>query len=475
MRKKYFSLPIILIMVIMTLGLNYTSAQAYAYGSDFISTIHYQNIGDSTANVSLVIYGQDGSVEATHPVTQLAPGGATSLYAGSISGLDSGFTGSAVLSSDQPLATTIAQVNSGSVKNQPLSNGFSAGSDSVLIPTVLKNQFYFNSVFSVQNVDSTAADLTFTFKTIDGAEIVETINDIAPYASYVVDMGATSMIHSVAFNGSVFIEAVQAGTSTPGSIVASSMELQYNGNNAYAFNGVPSSETSTRIYMPTAVCKFGPTRDSTSAYAIQNPNDTSVDVTVKYSNGHVDGPYRIAPYAKRSFDGCSANNPVGFLGSATVTATNNVQAVGKVYGGGLYPAHLGFTSGSDEIALPFVRWTEANWLNGTGQRSYIAIQNIGSSTIPAGGISVNYYDKDGNLVGTHQINSSVAVGGKVNSHPYYLGSVGAEFGTYSDGSSGGGAIVVGPNGSQLAVVVRVQKYTGGGNSVGEDYEGIPIN
>jgi len=93
---------------------------------------------------------------------------------------------------------------------------------------------------------------------------------------------------------------------------------------------------------------------------------------------------------------------------------------------------------------------------------------------PAGQVSVKYYDKNGTLLGTHTL-GAIAVGAKGNSHPYYIGAAGAEFGTYPDGSEGGGAIVEGPAGSQLAVVVRVQKYIGGGNSAGEDYTGIPIN
>ncbi len=474
MIKKFLSVLSIAFVIVMAFGFNYTPVYAYAYGSDFISTIHYQNVGAATANVTISIYNQAGEITATAPVTQLEPGGATSLYAGTISGLSADFMGSAVISSDQPLATTIAQVGSGSVKNQPLSNGFSSGSDRVFIPTVLKNKFYFNSVFSVQNIDSVNADLTLTFKTTEGMEIIEKVYDIPTRSSYVVDMGNTSMIPSSEFNGSVFIEAVQTGTSNPGSIVTTSMELQFNGYNAYAFNGVPLTETSNKIYMPSAVCKFGPNNDSTSAYAVQNPNATAISVTVTYSNDHVDGPYTIAPYAKRSFDGCATGNPKGFLGSAIVTSIGgNVHAVGKVYGGGLYPAHLGFSAGSNKIALPFVRWTEDHWYDGTGQRSYIAIQNIGTSSIADGEVKVYYYDKDGNLLGSHTL-GALAVGGKANSHPYYIGPAGYEFGTYPDGSSGGGAIVEGPAGSQLAVVVRVQKYTGGGNSVGEDYEGIPI-
>jgi len=474
--KKLFVLMMITIVAVISFGIDTNPAYAYAYHSNFISTIHYQNIGTVAAALTLDFYDGSGNKVASHTVSTLEPNAATSLYAGSISGLPSGFEGSAVISSSQPLASTVAQVGSGAVKNQALSNGFSSSetSSSVLIPTVLKNMFFFNSVFSVQNVDSVDADLEFTFKTTTGLEYLFTVEDLPPFSSYLVDMGTTAAIPTSTFNGSVVIDAFKADTSDPGAIVATSMELEIAGNNVYSFNGVSTSGTANAIYMPSAVCKFGPNKDSTSAYAVQNTTSGPIDVMVTYSNGHIDGPYEIPGFSKRSFDGCQAGNPVGFLGSAIVTSVGgDIHAVGKVYGGGLYPAHLGFTGGSDIVALPFVRWTEAHWYDGTGLRSYIAVQNIGTSNIPAGEVTAYYYDKDGVLLGSHVL-GAIAVGKKQNTHPWYIGPAGYEFGTYPNGSSGGGAIIVGPTGSQLAVIARVQKYIGGGNSVGEDYEGIPI-
>jgi hypothetical protein len=470
MIKKLASLTIIIVVILTAFGINYSPVYAYAYGSNFVSTIHYQNVGSATATIEITIYNQNGYEIANAPVTTLEPGAATSLYAGTIGEL-SGFQGSAVMSSNEPLASVVAQVGSGAIKNQPLSSGFSEGSPSVLIPTVLKNMFFFTSIFAVQNVDSVAADYDLTFVTTTGTQINKTVNDVPPYASRLFDMGQVSEVTSSSFNGSVVINAVQAGTSTPGAIVATSMELQNTGSNAYAFDG--AANTGTTIYMPSAVCKFGPNKNSTTAYAVQNTNASSVQVTVTYSNGNVDGPHTLAGYAKRSFDGCEAGNPIGFLGSAVVTATGNVHAISKVYGGGLYPAHLTFLSGESKVGLPFIRWTESQWFSGARQRSYIAIQNIGTSNIPAGQVSITYYDKNGDTVGTHTL-GAIAVGSKANSHPQYLGAAGSEFGYYSDGSEGGGAIVQGPAGSELAVVVRIQKYIGSGNSVGEDYTGIPI-
>ena len=143
--------------------------------------------------------------------------------------------------------------------------------------------------------------------------------------------------------------------------------------------------------------------------------------------------------------------------------------MGKVFGGGLSTAFLGFNNGASKVAMPYVRWTTDHWFDGTRQRAYIAIQNVGSA-LPAGAVTVKYYDKTGALVGTDTL-GAIAAGGKVNSNAGNVGA--AEFGYYTDGTFGGSAVVEGPAGSQLAVIVRVQSRVGA-NSVAEDYSGIAI-
>lgn len=474
MSKRIFSLILIFVFVIALAGFH-TPVQAAAYGTSFITSITYQNVGSSTANGIRIDFYTEGSGTPI-PINRpgLAAGAGTSLYIGGLSEISSGFLGSAVMSSDQPLVATLVQLPSGTVKNRPLTSGFSFGSDYVLIPTVLKNTFEFNSIFSVQNVDSVAADLTLTFIPANGsATTTYNVNGLAAGSAKYIDMGNFSNITASSFNGSVQIKSVKAGTSTPGSVVASSMELQLTGDNAYAFEG--AADTSPVIYMPSALCNFGPNSNTTSAYAVQNTSSSAnANVTVTYSNGKVDGPYNLAPGTKRSFDGCAAGNPNGFIGSAVITSTGaDIVSVGKIYGGGLSTAFLGFPSGAAKISLPYVRWTESHWTDGQRQRAYIAIQNVGSSDLSNGQAKVKYYDKFGTLVGTHSL-PAIPVGGKVNSNPSVIGAAGSEFGAYSDGSFGGAVIVEGPSGSQLAAVVRIQTYIGNGNSVGEDYTGVAI-
>jgi len=475
MKARLFSIVIVLSLLAAAVGL-VTPVQAAAYGTSFVTSITYQNI-DTAPTTSIIInfYPENTGIPIQIQRPNLDPNAGTSVYVGGLSDLGTSFKGSAVLMSDKKLAATLVQIApSGSpVKNRPLSNGFSVGSDYVLVPSVLKNAFNETSIVTVQNVDTDPADITLTFVPVGGgSNIHSTIDNLPSGAAKYVDLGTWGDITVSSFNGSLKINSVKHGTSTPGSVVATSLEASITTNDVLAFEGATTSAPT--IYMPSAQCKFGPGSSTNTAYGVQNTSDGDVQVTVNYSNGHVDGPYTLGPGAKRSFDGCGASNPAGFNGSATISATGgNIVAVGKLYGGGLSTAFLGFTSGAEKIALPYVRWTEAHWTDGTRQRAYIAIQNVGASDLAAGQVTVKYYDKNGNLVGTDTL-GAIPIGAKVNSNAGKLGTVGYEFGAYSDGSFGGSAIVQGPSGSQLAVVVRINTYATSTTMYGEDYTGIPI-
>src|SRR5882672_9452616 len=98
------------------------SALAAAYGTPFVTSITYQNLSASTANITFNFQAENSST-ATPVNTTLAGKASGSLFLGSVGSLSSGFKGSAVMSSDQPIVATLVQVpNSATVKNRPLSN-----------------------------------------------------------------------------------------------------------------------------------------------------------------------------------------------------------------------------------------------------------------------------------------------------------------------------------------------------------------
>jgi hypothetical protein len=316
-----------------------------------------------------------------------------------------------------------------------------------------------------------AADIVVKFVPVSGSAVTQNITALPSGAAKYFDLG-TLVVLGLNFNGSVQITSVKTGTATPGAVVATSLEANTSTNDVYAFEGI--AQTSDTVYMPSAFCKYG-AGNINSAYAVQNTGASAVNISVTYSNGNVDGPVSVAAGAKQSFPGCgrvSGLNPVNFIGSAKITAPGGqIVAIGKIGGGGLSTAFTGVADGSVKLYVPYVRWTDANWTNGTRQRTSIAIQNVGSAPLTAGQVTVKYYDRNGALVGTDTL-GAIAVSAKVSSNARNVGVAASEFGYYG-ALTGGSAVVEGPVGSKLAVIARVTSYISATLSVGEDYNGIP--
>lgn len=465
---KQIKLTLLLaIVLVLAVAVGSASAQGNAYSASLSSSITYQNVGDATANIVFSFYSENSAT----PITvdrQLAKGAGASLFVGSLTEISSGFSGSAVASSDQPIVATMVQIfDSGSgVKNRPLSNGFAGGSSEVLLATVLKNRFNTTTVFSVQNTGASATNITVNLFNADnpaGAPISVVHNNLPAGAAKYFDLGEMSQVPNN-FNGSAVISAAS------GEVVATALELSTTGTAASSFEGV--SGGANTVYMASALCNaFG----ASSAYAVQNTSSSeNAVVTVAYAGGGTDNA-TILPGAKKSFQGCAVNS-AGYSGSATITSTGGaIVAIGKVSGSGNSTAFVGATSGSSKLALPYVRFTTADWANGSKQRAFIAVQNIGGA-LNAGDVKIEYLDRNGVVVGTHTL-GALATGQKANSNPKHASVVGNaadlnEFGYV--GGFGGSAIITGPAGSQLVAVVRIQSVDGAG-VVGEDYNDIPIN
>ncbi|GAB4578512.1 MAG: hypothetical protein Fur0022_12470 [Anaerolineales bacterium] len=462
---------VIVAILLATLGVGLASAGAY--DTSFTTSITYQNVGDGTATINLLFYDSPTSTSPiTVPLSNLAAGAGSSVFVGSLGDVDPGFEGTAIMQSDQPLLATLVQVPQGSttVKVRPLSNGFSSGGPTALIATVLKNTFDENVIISVQNIDTEQNDVTVTFYDT-AANDVHTITqaNLEPGAGFYVDAGQISEL-GTSFNGSAVVTAVR-NDSTDGNIIASALDLKINGVGGLAFESVPSGGLT--FYMPTALCNvFG---GQNTSYAIQNTSlDTATNVTVEYSSGDTETK-TIGPGAKASFVACDVNDG-GFTGSAVVTSdTTAIIAVGKAYGAGLSTGFMGAASGYESLALPYVRYTsDANYLAGTRQRVFIAIQNVGASDVS--NVTVEYVDKNGAVVGTHTI-ASIAAGAKANSNASNAGLT--EFGYYNDNTFGGSVIITGPAGSQLVAIARVNTCTANNGTTctllaGEDYNAMPV-
>jgi hypothetical protein len=484
------SIVIVLSMLAALFGMP-TSVSAVAYGTAFISSITYMNIGAAATKVDFLFYAENStSTTAWSDTTDLPVNGATSLWAGTVFTGTTTFNGSVVISSGEPLGVT-SVMSAATVKNRLISNGFTVGAPSYTIPTVLRATYNANTIFAVQNADSEANDVTVSFNPTTGAPIVVTVLALPAGATKIYDMGSAAMspVVGATFNGSVGITAKKtAAPASDGAIVASAQELSTNSDGSYAFEGVAGG--SAKIYMPSAMCNQGANGDVNSAYAIMNVGTVPVDVTVAYAApGHTQAAVTIQPGKKGPAAlGCGTApnaNPSPYLGSAVITAvvtpgntgTPLITAIGKIGGSGMSTAYTGFTAGAQKFALPYVRWTVAQWLaDGTRQRVNIAVQNVSATdTIAIGQLSVTFYNYAGVQQGSPITNASaIGPGAKWNTNAAALlpAGTGNEFGYVT--KTGGGAIVQGPAGSQLAVIARASTYLTATTSTGEDYSGIPL-
>ncbi len=490
MKMKVFSLVTGLTLVMASFGM-VTPVAAAAYGTAFSSGIAYQNVGTGTAHITLDFYPAESGTPISVSRPDLAQYGSTMLFVGDLSGISSGFQGSAVMSSDQPLVSTLVQIapDASPVKVKPMSSGFSAGAASIRIPTVLKATFSENTILAIQNVDSVGADLTVNFIPAPGSgggTFTDPIDNLPAGASVYYDMGGTTPVTDVSWNGSVTVTAVQTGTSTAGSIVGTAMELFTSTaspsvqNNGFTFESAMASGNT--LYAPSAFCNYANAVPHigtiSSAYAIQNVDavaNATVTVTFRWNDGTTDVyplPSVIAPGAKASVNGCAPNPSMNAkIGSATITSTGaQVVAVTKVYNGGYSTGALAFLSGSARSALPYVRFTSAHWTDGQRQRVYIAIQNVDTGDIPAGQVHVSFYNADGSLLCTVNNPSLIAQYGKWSTNALDCGSGGAEFG-YTP-TLGGSVIVTTDSGHLVAVLGRATSYLTSTNTPTEDYSGV---
>jgi hypothetical protein len=480
-----------------------SSAEAQARDANWVVAVTYQNIGDAPATLVVNFYEEGSSVPIPYdPLAggTLAAGAGRSFFIGNVSGVDPGFTGNAVISSDQPLVSTVVQFsNDPGFKMRLLYNGFQASdADSTyFVATVLKNKFSRTSVFSIQNTENEAINATIKFYDADNnGNLASTITHaIEPNSSRFIEMddaADTGTLPSV-FNGSAIIEAVKQAGGGAANVVAAVSEYYTNANIAADFEGLPLSRAAQTINVATGLCEnFG----LDTFYAVSNASlttATSITVDYKDKDGNdvaSDGPYNIGPGQKQSIRTCDPNDGTdmsGFTGSAVISSTaTDIVVIGKAQNslnaGGpntqdVFTAFLGEPGGSSERAIPFVRWAndaEYNDANNNGgkQRSFIAVQNLENSTTL---VDAQYYDKNGVLVGTHTLTIPALSKGNTNaSLAGVLGSPGmtaGSFGYYTDGTFGAGVILVANSANPGAEFIAINRTQNPG--AGEDANAVP--
>jgi hypothetical protein len=317
----------LMVALILALAFSAGSAEASARTANWVVSVTYQNVGDAPATLVVNFYEEGSSTPVAYDPLNggtLAPGAGRSFFIGRVTGLSDGFKGNAVISSDQPLVSTVVQFSQDpGFRMRLLSNGMQSSdtSDQYLIATVLKNRFQRTTVFSIQNTEAESIEATVRFYDADnsGALASTVVHTIPAYSSKYIEMDVQvdTGIAAATFNGSAIVTAVKASDDSPAQIVGAASELYVDRNVAANFEGVPYSRAANTINMATGLCEsFG----LDTFYAVSNASlSDSASITVNYFNTNgsaagTDGPYNIGAGQKRSIRTCDAVSS-GFTGS----------------------------------------------------------------------------------------------------------------------------------------------------------------
>lgn len=471
MSRKTLSVSGILLLIAVVLVP--TSAYAQSSADQAWSTsITYYTPSDTGGALQISYYpeGSDTPINAD-PIT-LNPHQAGSLFVGNVSGIEDGFSGSAVLSAEVPIVATGVNLASSDYP-RPLYTGFdpSLAAGKFFIPTVLNDAFGGqSSLLSIQNVENSSVQATLKiFPTGSTAAAFEDTYTIPAQSAKLIasdEMGLGSN-----FSGSATVETAD------GMVVAAAQETDSSSRGAKAFEGIAGgSET---IYMASMMCEaFG---GQTTFYAVQNVGESKANVEIDFydkegTKVHTATDISIDQANKQSLNPCMYTDDAaeleGINGSAVIRSTNSVPliAVGKVSGSGRTPtAFLGQGTGNQKAAAAYIRWKSDPT---EGERAYVSVMNVGDAA--AEDIKVYYRGNTGSLDATATLASSAEPLGrfiKANSNWETASGVNTDFGV----NPYGGAIEV-ESDQPVVVVVRVSKNVSLGEvtKFAEDYNAVSV-
>ncbi len=336
------------------------SVAAYAQGNTMKEYTGYQvmNLATCTgcdAHVRIEYYNGSGTMVKQQSQT-IPPGGSVNIQQKSEADLAAGVY-SAVLSSDQPIAAVVGQIESDPNTtalsySPPFSDytGASAGSQNVTLPSMEVNWFGIGSLARIQNVGDAEAHITVQFKASSlGGELAGNPS-IAPiplsipkYAAVTVDaeqyaqqLSATSGSFSGRFFGSAVVTSDQP-------LAAIANETDTGKKIKYTYNGFGDADAGKELVAPGIFYQWFNTLTS---LAVANPTSGNCSATITYTagagsllKGGADGAgqtqtvtFNLGPGESRTaYEGADANSDLAtkfsrFGGGARITSTCNLVA-----------------------------------------------------------------------------------------------------------------------------------------------------
>ena len=252
---------------------------------------------NAVAHVRVDYYGPNGGPPVfSRQLPDINPKASYNVQQKTEEGLPDGVY-SAVLSSDQPIAAVVAQVEADPASpgtsgfQTPFSNytGASAGSRNVVLPSVMHNWYGLDTLMRVQNVGDGPANITVQYyaSTVTGqlagrANIAPVPATIQRYAALTIDQSTMASIlaaTSGTFNGRFFGSAVITSDQP---LVAIVNETDPNNRRKYTYNGFGADDAGTELVVPAIYSRWFGTYTTLS---VQNTSSAPVTVNITYKGG----------------------------------------------------------------------------------------------------------------------------------------------------------------------------------------------
>lgn len=476
-------LVLIAAMVALALG-----PAAVAYGQQvgqgpFTSGIQIVNLGTGTATVTVTYYNGDGTIatEQTGPipanqsVTFFPLGNANQVSGWTGNPVPSGFNGSVVISANQPV-TAVSNLASADFTYLDSYNGFSAGSTTVTMPIIQRNNAGFSTWFAVQNAGTSNATVNVSYTAGNaGTDATEAARTVAPGASTIYNQSGNNAL------GATFVGSATVTSDQPVVVVVNQEQANPASKNISSYPGLTTTDTGSEVELPLIQANNGGFLTGIGITA-----ETATTVTVDFSPNTTTGgtPCAEPPNFSQALaagegitlitqGGFGAGSFPGFencsyVGSATVStdeATDSVSVVVNqldLVGGRFFSSYSGFTAGAEVVEAPLV------FSNNGGFDSAFNVQNIGASA--ASNVVVSYganSNTSANACGQPQSVTipSIPAGGVVT---VVQGSrIGTSFlsPTFTGCTYVGNATITGPSGAELVVVVNQLGPFGSGDTL----------
>jgi len=320
MKKSTSAAILIILLISMAVGTG--TAFGQGFGLSWDSGLTVANLTDVDAQIVITFYPQSGSEVVYQPADPVPGNGSLKFFP--LDMLDDGFNGSAVISSDQPIAATVNQLTTGGGGSY---EGLSAGSLEATLPIIMRANGGYNTTFNIQNAGDDTAEvyISFTPATYGSADTDGPFS-IEPGRALTFDQSEDTEL------GSRFVGSALITSDVP--IVAAVNQVNPDAKVILSYRGFTSG--SPTVALPTIQSANS---DYYTGIAVKNVGEDCTTVTVTFGPNTVAGS-TFDPVPEEQADVCEGEsvnfNQWGgqwtsrYVGSATVSNSADMPLVVNV-------------------------------------------------------------------------------------------------------------------------------------------------